>query len=132
MNDAAHKRAFPALESEGFQQTSPCSPKYNCIAWAAGQHTQWWWPYSDPRYYWPEGVPREVTLTAFLQAFASLGFVPCSDGQLESAVEKVALYAIDGRPTHAARIDITHTVAGLEGPLYGKVIAFLMRQRGEG
>jgi len=67
------KQAFPNLETEGCQETSPASAKYNCIAWAAGKQNQWWWPYQHPAYFWPEGVNRVVTLDAFFQAFAAMG-----------------------------------------------------------
>ena len=140
------KQAFPDLETEGFQETSPGAKKYNCIAWAAGQHNQWWWPYDHPKYYWPEGVSRVVSLDAFLQAFASLGYQPCATGELEAGFEKVAIYALHGKPKHAARqlsdgqwtsklgkdIDVTHTLRGLEGPMYGQVACYLKRALGGG
>jgi hypothetical protein len=134
-------QAFPALEAEGCEETSPASGKYNCIAWAAGQQTQWWWPYEHPDYYWPEGLARVVSLEGFFQAFATIGYQRCEQGHLEAAFERVAIYALDGKPTHAARqlsdgrwtsklgkdIDITHTLRGLEGPIYGAVAGFLKR-----
>jgi len=60
------------------------------------------------------------------------------------AFEKVAIYALDGEPTHAARqlsdgtwtsklgkdIDITHTLRALEGSTYGQVAAYLKRALG--
>jgi hypothetical protein len=57
---------------------------------------------------WPSGVPREVTLNAFIQAFATLGYMLCQDAVLEVGFEKIAFYAIrepDGSfsPTHAAK-----------------------------
>lgn len=138
---AGFEDAFPALRSEGFEETSPPSQKYNCIAWAAGSASQWWWPYQHPAYYWPEGLTREVTLDAFLRAFVSLGFEPCPTGELEAGFEKVAIYALRGKPTLAARqladggwtsklgkeVDITHALGGLEGPVYGQVAAYLRR-----
>jgi hypothetical protein len=138
---AGFEDAFPALRSEGFEETSPPSEKYNCIAWAAGRASQWWWPYPHPAYYWPAGQTREVSLDAFLRAFMSLGFEQCPTGELEAGFEKVAIYAAEGKPTHAARqlgdgrwtsklgkeSDITHTLRGLEGPVYGQVAGYLKR-----
>lgn len=137
--------AFPALRNEGFEETSPASEKYNCIAWAAGRPSQWWWPYQHPAYYWPEGHAHEVTLEAFIRAFVSLRYQQCENGELEAGFEKVAIYAVEGKPTHAARqlgdgrwtsklgkdIDITHTLRGLEGPVYGHVASYLKRSLGE-
>ena len=39
--------SFPNLKADGYQVTSPQSLEYNCIAWAAGDNTQWWWPDDD-------------------------------------------------------------------------------------
>jgi hypothetical protein len=139
------KEAFPILEKDGFDETSPASAKYNCIAWAAGQETDWWWPYQHPDYYWPEGQPHEVTLRAFILVFESLGYQQCENGDLEADFEKIAIYALNGKPTHAARqlrdgrwtsklgrdIDISHTPSGLEGPAYGQVAVYLKRPRGQ-
>ena len=86
-------------------------------------------------------MPREETLDAFSHAFATLGFVPAKDGDFEAGFEKLALYARDGKPTHAARqqpdggrtsklgkhIDIRHTLHGIEGPAYGQVVRFMKR-----
>jgi hypothetical protein len=136
-------QAFPNLQTERFDQISRVSAKYNCIAWAAGVESQWWWPFDHPANYWPEGQPREVTLRAFAQAFETLGYQQCEHGDLEEGFEKVAIYAIGGKPAHAARqlpdcrwtsklgrdIDIAHSLSGLEGPAYGQVAIYLKRAR---
>ena len=57
-----------------------------------------------PEVYWPLGVRREVTIAAFVEAFQSLGYETCTEGNLENGVIKVALFADEaGKPTHAAR-----------------------------
>jgi hypothetical protein len=38
--------------------------------------TDWWWSIGPGKTYWPEGVPRVVTLEAFREAFAALGYWP--------------------------------------------------------
>jgi hypothetical protein len=52
---------------------------------------------------WPAGAPREETMADFAQAFQNLGFEPSADDALEPGIEKVALYALEGKPKHAAR-----------------------------
>jgi len=98
---------FPGLQSVAYQVTSPKSRVYNCIAWAAGDTTTWWWPNIDPdddAIYWPPGVPCEETLTALSAAFGILGYIHSTDESFEPGFEKVALFASsDDRPTHAAR-----------------------------
>src|SRR6266478_554517 len=93
---------FPNLQSGVYDITSPVSVEYNCIAWAAGSNDLWWWPDLQDSY-WPDGVTREETLEAFIQAYGTLGFTECADGSLEAGIEKIALYATpDNEPTHAA------------------------------
>jgi hypothetical protein len=138
---AVNETSFPDLARNGYHVTSPPDPVYNCIAWAAGITTTWWWPDPDGFDYWPPGVVRERTLAAFLQALATVGYAPCPDGSLEPGWEKVALYATDEGPAHAARQlgngrwtsklgpddDIEHTLEGLVSPVYGAVVQFLRR-----
>jgi|SRR5713101_4102382 len=128
--------------------TSPVTKSYNCIAWAAtgSADAPWWWPI-PASYYWPDGVSREVTIPAFLAAFATLGFVECDNGKLDSSFEKIALYGNRVpwgtiEPTHAARQlpdgkwtsklgvleDITHNKdADVNGPIYGGVVHYMKR-----
>jgi hypothetical protein len=133
---------FPGLRDSGYVVTSPEEIRYNCVAWAAGDEQQWWWPGEDS--YWPEGVAREETIAAFLAAFGELGFVSCEDHLLEEGYEKIAIYATpDGVPTHVARQlpsglwssklgqlqDIQHHLEDLAGSLYGRCTHFLKRER---
>ena len=136
----------PNLNSKNFELKSQATNRYNCIAWAAGCSTRWWWPLG--RYYWPKGAPRNVTLEAFVEAFNTLGYEECSDPYLENGFEKVAIYAklIDGKsvPTHASRQlsngrwtsklgeaeDIVHDrVEDVDGPAYGTSVRYLRRLR---
>jgi hypothetical protein len=132
---------FPALASTGYRVTSPAAAAYNCFAWAVGVDDLWWEPDPGDDGYWPAGVKREQTLPAIAAAFGTLGFLSCSDGALEPGFEKVAIYALGDRPTHAARQksdgrwtsklgpleDIEHELAGLVGQEYGTVALFLRR-----
>ncbi|MBX9582766.1 MAG: hypothetical protein K2X87_20870 [Gemmataceae bacterium] len=131
--------AFPDLTATNHYVTSPATSEYNCIAWAAGFSDEPWWPSGDPAVaYWPPSAPQEVTLPAFVAAFATLGYSPCPDGVVEPGYGKVALYTLGGVPTHAARqlpdgrwssklgnwYDIAHA---LDGPVYGSPALFLRR-----
>ena len=133
--------AFPLLSADNYRVTSPASRHYNCVAWAAGDSQRWWWPDEQEVGFWPAGVPREQTVDAFVRAYRTLGFEVCQDAALEHGFEKVAIYALDGRPTHAARQlpggrwssklgaqeDIEHEREALDGPVYGSVVAVLRR-----
>jgi hypothetical protein len=136
--------AFPGLRGTGYQVTSPPDETYNCIAWAAGDTTDWWWPDEPDNLdssHWPAGTPRMETLEAFRGAFAALGYAVCDDDQLEAGYEKVALFALAGVPKHAARQlpggrwtsklgpmeDIEHALHDLTGMVYGSVVLVMKR-----
>lgn len=135
---------FPGLQKSGFRVSSLATRASNCIAWAAGDTTHWWWPDPDPEndaIFWPGGIALEQTLDAFLAALATLGYARCSGEELESGVEKIALFAKASLPTHAARQlptgvwtsklgsgeDIEHDLHAVSGDLYGTVVLLLSR-----
>ena len=122
--------------------TSVATDKYNCIAWAMSDQTQWWWP--NGKGFWPGRTKTQSlqpTLENFHIAFATRGFVPCVGPAFEPGFEKVALYAKSGEITHAARqlptgfwtsklgpfVDVEHDLAQIEGLDYGNVVAFMRR-----
>ena len=153
VEDADINRSFPAAFGVGYCLKSDIDSIYNCIAWAAGVTNIWWWPdpYPFPGRFWPNGVPRQQTLQAFMQAYATVGYTDCRmDGSLERGYERIAIFATpDERPQHAARQlldgvwtsklggyrDIHHTSpAGLETSprgttSYGRVVRYMKRER---
>lgn len=136
------EQTFPNLKGTGYQITSTRDRKYNCIAWAAGDQGRWWQP--EPSiFYWPTGVAREISVESYVAAFATVGYFECDNDQLEDGFDKIALYALNNRPTHAARQlnnglwtsklgqieDIEHTLDGLVGNKYGVITKFLKRPK---
>jgi hypothetical protein len=139
------KNAFPKLATGGYAITSPADKRYNCIAYAAGDSANWWWPLPADvqEVFWPAGVSRTETIAAFRDAFASLGFLESDNENLEPGFEKIALFADgQGMPLHAARQvpsarwtskllgeqeDIEHDLRDLEGPKYGAVVLMMKR-----
>ena len=137
---------FPLLDPAETELTSPQDGFYNCFAHAAGDNTHWWQPLARQSVYWPPGVPLKPTLDAYQEAFGTIGYVPCANGDLEIDVEKIAIF-VDERdlPIHAARQlvdgswtsklgdfeDIRHRLDQLTGPepAYGRIAAFMSRQR---
>jgi len=136
----AIRKKFPNLSPTSFKVTSCPDEDYNCIGWAAGDTKNFWWPIGG---YWPPGVPRERTLDAFKQAFATKGYVECEDVRAEDGFEKIVIYARDGKPTHAARqlsasgwtsklgtfADISHRLIGVDGDEYGARVAQMKRPK---
>lgn len=137
------EKFFPNLSKDGYYLTSPATPEYNCIAWAAGDEGVWWWPDQNGDYYWPTEIPRAETIEAFIKAYARLGYSICNNAELEDGFEKVAIYTDSNKkPTHAARQlnsghwtsklgnleDIEHnTLDSLSGDSYGSVAVILKR-----
>ena len=135
------KAGFPGLAAT-FQVTSEETRDYNCIGWAAGDTSRWWWPLYPS--YWPSEAAHEATLEAFVAAFATLGYAPCADGNLEEGVEKVVIYLRQGVPSHMARQlasgawtsklgdawDIGHLLpTEVGGRIYGDAVQYLSRQQ---
>jgi len=138
---AAVQLGFPSL-ADDFQITSQKTPEYNCIAWAAQDTSQWWWPLGLS--YWPQNAPRKETLDAFIAAFGTLGYSPCPNGDLEEGTEKVVVYLSNGVPMHMARQlpggawtsklgkswDIGHSLPEeVSGQAYGLAVQYLSRPR---
>ena len=135
---------FPGLTDCEYHVISDPDPKYNCIAWAAGDSKNWWEPDPLGIYYWPEGAQRSYTLSAYAQAFQTLGYADCDSREYEPDSDRVALFVDSGGfPTHAARQrsealwtsklgrlqDIVHELDGLAGQAYGSVAQVLRRPR---
>ena len=131
---------FPNITAQNYRKTSDRTPAYNCIAHAIGNFNNWWWPHEDA--YWPPNCSSHDIMEAFHLMFLSLDYCECQNGSFEEAFEKIALYALNDVPTHAARqvsngqwssklgtyIDIEHSLAALEGPHYGYVVKYYKRQ----
>lgn len=133
---------FPRLTSANHRETSPATPLYNCVAWAAEDTAHWW----QPGIYWrPDHWPAsDCGLGALEAAFVSLGYDDCSmDDIFESGFAKVALYGAGFLYTHAARqlptgrwtsklgkgIDIEHDSPDVvAGGLYGEVMQVMKRR----
>jgi hypothetical protein len=136
-----YSKYFPRILVDPIVLTSAVTTDYNCIAWAYGVSNLWFWPAGY--FYWPTGIPREETITAFIKLFESIGYSVCATHELEDGIEKVAIYALNNIPTHAARQlpdgtwtsklgqghDILHNITNLNGHFYGEPVIFLSRNR---
>jgi hypothetical protein len=124
-------------------EVSAATHDYNCIAWAASDTTAWWEPDPLEQYYWPEGIAREYKVPLFIAAYQTVGFEVCLDDSIEPGMEKIALFTLNGQPTHAARClqngnwtsklgdyeDIQHVdLACVGGGLYGTPQVYMRRK----
>ncbi len=92
---------FPKLSVEPIEIVAPISWKYNCIAYAVGDVSQWWGTLEQEDY-WPDYATRSERMESLIEVFAGLGYQRCEDSCPESGYQKVALYEEDGKWTHAA------------------------------
>jgi hypothetical protein len=140
-----HPAEFPNSKASPFVVTSPSDGTYNCIAWAVESQAHFYWPSTSPFFDWPNDLPRKASLATFRQFFHLFGFMPCDNGELESGFQKIALFAKEKKPSHAARqlpdgtwtskigawVDVMHTLEAMEGGMYGDVVQFFKREMGE-
>ena len=134
-------QAFPRLAQEGYLITSQPDPRYNCIAYAAGDTSSWL--QHLPGYRWP-GAHRSHHADSLVQVFRSLGYQTCDDSSLQPEFQKVAIYAQDSAWTHAAiqlpdgawrsklgsEEDIQHaSPESIAGEMYGSIHCFMRRPR---
>jgi hypothetical protein len=96
---------FPGLIASKWSIKSPYDDTYQCIAWAACHTNVKWWPgYGTPQPYWPPEANFNDSVDAFVQAFATKGYKPCTDRAFEFGYQKVAIYATNDRKAlHMAR-----------------------------
>ena len=136
------KGTFKKLVDNEFEPTSPRTGLYNCLAWAANDMYNWWWPDEDG--YWPEGVNRKHDIQSFIDAYSTIGYKVCDNSELEPGIEKIAVYLNTEGPQHAARQlesgfwtsklgpyeDITHNyLHGVDCNEYGKAAVFMSKPR---
>lgn len=133
----AIKNTFP--EARSLVITSPRDLHYNCIAHALGIRDAVWWPLGSGDLRWLPGWPRVLTVDNVEGVF--VGFERCANGIPEPGFEKIAIYAKNKKPTHAARQlesgrwtsklgpdeDVEHDLADLMGRRYGQPVVFLRR-----
>ncbi len=128
---------FPRLSATNHRVTSPPSPDYNCVAWAANDALHWW----QPGEYWPKNLSHyHGSVGEVVDAFEAIGFVLTESGEHELEFTRIAIYAVDGMFTHVARQltsgkwtsklggedDIEHdNPECLSGGVYGEVAAYL-------
>lgn len=135
-------REFPRLANEDFEIICPPSVTYNCIAYAAGDTTDWW--SYRPEYYWPPDVERSPTIDGLRALFVKRGYRKCNGPKLEPLYEKVALYAEFGAWTHAAlqmsngrwrsKLDVGELIEhrspdSLVGGRYGRPQVYMRRRK---
>ncbi len=147
MRDPELEADCPGLLTTPYEIKSARDPKYNCIAFAVGDVTHFWYDAKISGYYWPPGTPSADSLEGWIKVFTDHGYRYADDDSLEPEYEKVAIYASADGPEHVARQkasgvwtskmgkghDIDHsTLTALEGATMGKVVTIMKRKCKDG
>ena len=147
---------FPRLNHSNSRVTSPLSEAYNCLAWAVEVDYKSFWPDSgeeiiqEPAVEWPDGIPNEETVDAFVAFFYLFGYELCDGPEFEDGFVKVVIF-VDHRgiPTHACRqapstrkwtskmgiegVDIEHDdLNSIEGPAFYGTAKVYMKKAEQG
>lgn len=149
------ERWWPALARTGYvAYEGSATTAYNCFAWAVGRTDIFLAPDPPPWpgvvAYWPAGIPRDRSLEAFVECFATFDFALGERDHSGREFERIVLYGKADEPRHAARqlADgrwssklghleiIEHELNAFEGATaefadFGPVLAFLERARDE-
>ncbi|MEZ0006272.1 hypothetical protein ABH942_001635 [Flavobacterium sp. 28YEA47A] len=135
---------FPnTYKIEPFRITSPATQAYNCIAWAFGDDTKWYWPTPNNMYYWPKNIPAVEEADSFIRLYSLIGYQVCDTPQFEEGIEKITIFLKNNIPTHAARQladgtwtsklgssnDVSHILESMNGGVYGDALIFMSRPR---
>jgi hypothetical protein len=149
MRDSDLEEDCPRLLDCSYEIRSPRDPRYNCVAFAVGDTSQFWYDVYVNGYYWPPGAPSADTMEGWVKVFADHGYkeTEVDDQGLEPEFEKVAIYASSEGPEHVARqrasgvwaskmgkgCDIEHSaLTALEGAIMGKVVKIMKRKCNDG
>ena len=91
---------FPNLAAENFEIVGEPSRLYNCIAYAVGDTSRWWWP--DGINYWPSWATLTTRMESLKELFVGLGYEEYDGNDAEGGYRSVALYEVQGDMKHAA------------------------------
>jgi hypothetical protein len=133
---------FPSLKNKDYDLSDE-DFNFNCLAYALGDHQQWWEPPKGLGNYWPEGFPDDVTVRTVESIIRVHGFTVEIEVTSMPEASAIAIYAQGEEWTHFAifkngnwssKLGDGHDVMrvnleDLEGSLYGSVIKVLSRPK---
>jgi hypothetical protein len=131
---------FPRLIGKEFDLSDE-SFNYNCLAYALGDHNQWWEPPRAPGQYWPPGFSEDVTIQTVEKIIRVHGYTKEVELGSMPEADAIAIYGIGEEWAHfakfsggkwEAKLGCGHDVQGvnlsdMEVPIYGKVVKILSR-----
>lgn len=115
----------------------------NCLAYALGDHHNWWEPPRGQGNYWPDGFSNDISIHTVESIIKLHGYTVESEPTATPETESIAIYRERGEWTHFARFsdgkwssklgwshDVeNHELADLEIPIYAKCVKILSRPK---
>ena len=132
---------FPRLVGKEYE-LSPEDFNFNCLAFALGDHSNWWEPPRGPGQYWPPGFPDDTTVATVEAIIRIHGFTVEILATQIPETDAIAIYATGNQWRHFAKFSngvwssklgdgndiIGNSLQDLEMPIYGNVVKVLCRQ----
>jgi len=133
-------RQFPKLKGKNID-LSPKDFNNNCLAFALGDHQNWWEPPGQYGFYWPPGFPADTTIETVERIIRLHGFTVELDPHSTPENDSIAIYGLHGEWKHFAKfangawsskLGQSHDVEridhlDLEIKAYGKCVKILSR-----
>ncbi len=97
---------LPKLRFQNYRRVSDATARYNCLAFANGDHRHLWEAgQHGGRYFWPNGI--RDSLDGWIEIFTRQGYELTDNREIEAGFEKVAIYIDleDMEPGHVAFSD---------------------------
>jgi hypothetical protein len=135
--------SFPRLKKANNKVESDDDAAYNCIAFAAGFTDRKLWPWGYPDYVWPKNIPVGDHVDSFIKLFENYGYSETIEKIYVNGIDRIAIYAKNGKPKHAAIqsgpnkwksklggwYDIEHSLDAISGGDYGEIAVFMERKK---
>jgi len=93
---------FPALIGKDYD-VSDEDFNYNCLAYALGDHRNWWEPPNGEGRYWPPGFDEDVTVKTVEAIIKLHGFTEELHKNDTPQTDSIAIYAIGDEWQHFAK-----------------------------
>lgn len=135
-------KLFPALTSTNHTVTSDIDV-YNCAAYVIDDKVGWCQPLAHPHLptFWAPNVSRTGQISSYVEFYQAHGYTTCNDGSDRANYSKIVIYGKGDQFLHVAKLlgnnvwtsklgrghDISHSLDGLIGKLYGSPLVFMER-----
>ena len=93
---------FPALVGKDYDLSDE-DINCNCLAFALGDHSNWWEPPKGSGQYWPPGFPEDTTVKTAEAIIRVHGFTVVTSKDEIPETDAIAIYAIGEDWTHFAK-----------------------------